>query len=97
MSMEGLPVAEKSSARAGARVAVAELPFPIESPERVVEEILAAVTPRTRLALVDHITSPTGLVLPVERIVREQFHDQLHAPLRVPADALGGGDSADLG
>lgn len=55
--------------RAGARVTVAHLPFPIARAEEVTEAILAAVTPKTRLALLDHVTSPTGLVLPVEELV----------------------------
>ena len=33
--------------------------------------ILDKVTPRTRLALIDHVVSQTGLVFPIERIVRE--------------------------
>lgn len=55
--------------RAGARVVTAQLPFPLESEEEALDAVLAAVTPRTRLALLDHVTSPTGLVLPLERIV----------------------------
>ncbi len=57
--------------RAGAEVVVAQIPFPLQSEQEVVDGILAAVTPKTRLALVDHITSPTGLVLPIKRIVGE--------------------------
>jgi len=55
--------------RAGARVVVVPVPFPVASAGEVVEVVLGAATPRTRLALIDHVTSPTGMVLPVERIV----------------------------
>jgi len=57
--------------RAGAEAKVAEIPFPLQSEQQVLDAILAVVTPKTRLALIDHITSPTGLVLPIARIVRE--------------------------
>jgi isopenicillin-N epimerase len=57
--------------RRGAEVAVAHLPFPLEDPERIVESVLSCVTPKTRVALLDHITSPTGILLPIERLVRE--------------------------
>ena len=37
---------------------------PRNVPDDVLERILAAVTPRTRLAVVSHVTSPTAIVLP---------------------------------
>jgi isopenicillin-N epimerase len=57
------------AARTGARVVVAEVPFPCPGPETVVESVLSRTSPRTRLALLDHVTSPTGLVLPIEPLV----------------------------
>lgn len=79
--------------RRGARVAVAHLAFPLEDPERIVESVLSCVTPKTRLALLDHVASPTGIVLPIERLVREldargvdTLVDGAHGPGMVPLD-----------
>ncbi len=82
-------VAEKT----GARVVVAPVSFPLQGPDDVVDAVLRHVTPKTRLALVDHITSPTGLVFPVGRIVAElakrgidTLVDGAHGPGMVPLD-----------
>lgn len=54
----------------GAAPRVVPLPLPIEA-DGIVERVLGAIGPRTRLVVLDHITSPTALRLPLERIVPE--------------------------
>jgi isopenicillin-N epimerase len=83
---------EFTAERFGARVVVAQVPFPLESPDQVTEAILAVAGPRTRLAVIDHITSPTALVFPIEEIVTELepevpvLVDGAHGPGQVPLD-----------
>ena len=64
-------VLEFAAGRSGANVVVVPVPFPVASSDEVVGAVLAGVTGRTRLALLDHVTSQTGLVLPIRRLVRE--------------------------
>jgi isopenicillin-N epimerase len=59
------------ASRTGARVVVAQLPFPCRDDEEIVSSVIECVSPRTRLALLDHVTSPTALVLPIARLVNE--------------------------
>ncbi|GJM21349.1 MAG: isopenicillin-N epimerase [Planctomycetota bacterium] len=81
----------------GAKVVVAQLPFPAPSEDALLEGLRAAVSERTRLALVDHITSETALRLPVERFAAwlaeraedtgrtvELLVDGAHAPGQLP-------------
>jgi isopenicillin-N epimerase len=84
---------ERHAQRAGAKLVVAAVPFPLTDPAEVTERILAAATPRTRLALIDHVTSPTGLVLPIVDVARALEErgvpvlvDGAHAPGMVPLD-----------
>lgn len=87
-------VAEKT----GAKVVVAEVPFPVADARALEASVLAAVTPRTRVVLLDQITSPTALVFPIATLVRELegrgipvLVDAAHAPGQVPLtlDATG--------
>src|SRR5688572_13732690 len=48
------------AARAGARVVVVDVPFPLASADQVVAAVLGGITPKTRLAMLDHVTSPTA-------------------------------------
>jgi len=77
--------------RSGARVVAARVPFPLRSADEIVEAVLRRLTRRTRLALLDHVTSQTGLILPVEQLVRElsahgieTLVDGAHAPGMLP-------------
>ena len=79
--------------RTGARLVVVEFPIPVNSPDEIVERIVEHVTPRTRLALVDHITSPTAIVMPIEQLVArldelgvDSLVDGAHGPGMVPLD-----------
>lgn len=86
-------VLEFVARRWGATVVVASIPFPLCSEDEVVETVLDAVTDRTRLALLDHVTSPTGLVLPLARLVQaldergvDTLVDGAHAPGMIELD-----------
>ena len=67
------------------------LPYPVTSSEQLRQPWLDAVTPRTRLALIDHITSPTALVLPLDELVPalqsqgvDVLVDGAHVPGQLP-------------
>ncbi|MAV38902.1 MAG: aminotransferase [Planctomycetaceae bacterium] len=90
---------QRACRQAGAAEPVtAQLPARIESAEQLVDALFTAVTPRTRLLVVSHITSATAVTFPVERICQQAQRrgiavcvDGPHAPGQVPVsvDALG--------
>ncbi len=60
---------------------------PVSSPETVLEDLWAGVTPNTRVICISHITSPTALIFPVQEICRRARQagiltiiDGAHAP-----------------
>lgn len=55
--------------RAGARMTEAALPFPCPDAAGLAEAVTKALGPRTRLAVIDHVTSGSALVMPLAAIV----------------------------
>jgi isopenicillin-N epimerase len=89
---------------AGASVRAAPIPGAVAGPEDVVEAVLGSVTGRTRAAVVDHVTSPTALVFPVEALVAgltargiEVIVDGAHGPGQVTVEAAGLGAAGYAG
>jgi len=59
---------ERRCSQAGAKCVTATLPTQFDTAENVVDAIMRSATPRTRLIIVSHITSPTAITLPVAEI-----------------------------
>lgn len=82
----------------GAVPVEAPVPFPLDGPQAVIDALAAKLGPRTRLVVVDAVTSPTATLLPVAEIAAlcrahgvPLLVDAAHAPGMVPLDlpALG--------
>jgi len=80
----------------GAAFVVCKLPQPIESAEQIVAAIESSITPRTRLIVVSHVTSPTAVILPVRVLCARAKElgipvciDGPHAPAAVLIDLNG--------
>ena len=88
-----------TAARTGARVVLAAVPFPVDGPDAVIDSIMEAVTGRTRLLLIDSVTSPTALVIPVTELVAALepdvavLVDAAHAPGMIDFDVTAIGAS----
>jgi isopenicillin-N epimerase len=84
------------AARAGARVVEASVPFPLRDAGEIIEAVAARLGSRTRLVILDHVTSPTAAIFPVGELTAlcraanaRVLIDGAHAPgmlsLDVPA------------
>ncbi|MEM7095337.1 MAG: aminotransferase class V-fold PLP-dependent enzyme [Actinomycetota bacterium] len=80
--------------RTGAAVVVADIPFPIAGPHQAIDGVLASVSERTKLVLLDHVTSPTALVMPIAEIAAALdpsimvLVDGAHAPGMIDVDIV---------
>ena len=91
-------IAVAAAARAGARCVVADVPFVGVDDDAIFDAVLAHVSDRTRVALLDHVTSQTGLILPLRRLIEaleergvDVVVDGAHAPgmLDLDVESLG--------
>ena len=79
--------------QSGATYKQQAISLPLTTKEKFVEEFFKGVTPNTKLIFISHITSSTGLVLPVAEICKTAkqkgimtFVDGAHAPGHVALD-----------
>jgi len=79
--------------RAGAIMVEALIPFPRPTADAIVKAVAAKLGPRTRLVVLDHITSPSALILPLEQLIplchqagAQVLVDGAHGPGMVPID-----------
>jgi isopenicillin-N epimerase len=84
------------AARSGASYREVAIPLPLQSSDQIADAVISSLSPRTRLLLIDHVTSPTALIFPVQKISDvcqergiDVIIDGAHAPgmmeLNVPA------------
>jgi isopenicillin-N epimerase len=77
----------------GVIVKQAFIPFPLTDASQIREAILEQITPQTKLALLDHVTSSTALIFPLDTLISELHQrgvdtlvDGAHAPGFLPLD-----------
>jgi isopenicillin-N epimerase len=79
--------------KAGAHWVRHHIPLPVTSHEEIVESFWSAVTPRTKIIFLSHVSSPTALILPIKEICARAREagiltviDGAHAPGHIPVD-----------
>ena len=79
-------------------VTTVHIPYPIQTEQEAIQPVLEAITPKTRLVILDHITSATGFIMPIETIIEHcnkldilTLIDGAHGPGMLPLrlDKLG--------
>ena len=84
------------AARTGATLVEAKIPLPVPSAETLVAAVEAKLSPRTRLAVFDHIASQSAIVFPLERLIAaahgvgaQVLIDGAHVPGQMALDIPG--------
>lgn len=84
---------KEHAVRKGAVYVQQHIPIPVPSASDLVEILWSGVTDRTRVLFISHITSPTGIRLPVEELCRRARErgiitiiDGSHSPGHIPLD-----------
>jgi len=79
--------------RAGASVREISIPLPIHSSNQIADALIGALNDKTRLVVIDHVTSPTALIFPLRLILAncaelkiDVLIDGAHAPGMLPLD-----------
>lgn len=54
----------------GVKIVCAEVPFPIQDPQEVIDAVVQTLHDNVCLVVLDHITSATGLIFPIEEIIQ---------------------------
>ena len=79
--------------RSGAKVVTVDLPFPDPTDASIIAAFTNGLSERTKLVIIDHVTSPTALILPVAEMAMAArktealiLIDGAHAPGMAPLD-----------
>jgi len=84
--------------QSGAELVSVDLPFPVADADDIVNALNNALGPHTKLVILDHVTSDTALVLPLDRLIArcqaagaKVLVDGAHVPGQIAVDipALG--------
>lgn len=85
----------RKCAESGATLITADMPWPVEGKDQLVEAITSAITDRTRLLVFSHVTSSPAVRMPAEKICDEARArgvltciDAPHAPAVVDLDVM---------
>jgi isopenicillin-N epimerase len=88
-----LLAAQRVAKQSGAKIVQVEVPFALLDEAHVAAAIATRLSSRTRLVILDHVTSPTALVFPIDKLTTlcrdagaQVLIDGAHAPGMLPLD-----------